>query len=195
MRKEDRPGVELQQARHPLRLARQWLGVIVLSRPPGEKIRAVCRSRVVTLACDDDIAVSTSDNQRLVSFRVSRCGDQEDPRQHLSLTVQLFVASCFDEFGQRIARRGPRRLQFNGLDEDWSIPDERVAPTVVEVQVAVGHMRHLIQTHGDGVQRSLEILPLGPVVSIDLPGRTHPGVKEKHPIRMYDDIPEASLDA
>jgi hypothetical protein len=88
-----------------------------------------------------------------------------------------------------------RALQFRGLDEDWPILDQRVAAEVVKVQVAVGHVRHLFQTHGDGVQRSPEILLFGPVVSIDIRGRSHPGVKEKHPIRMYDNVSKTSLES
>ena len=55
--------------------------------------------------------------------------------------------------------------------------EERVTAAVVEVQMAVGHVRDLIQMGAYGLQRAPHIASSGTVVSVDIGIGTHSRVE------------------
>jgi len=65
---------------------------------------------------------------------------------------------------------------------------------VVEVQVAVGHLGHLVEAYAVLRQGIDERPPARAVVRIDLRVRTHPRVEEEEPLGMRDEVAEARLD-
>ena len=62
---------------------------------------------------------------------------QEDPGQHLSLAGHWFEPAAFDEFGEGVIGCLAGGAEFDVLDEDRDLAQQRVAAAVVEVQVAV----------------------------------------------------------
>lgn len=168
MSKEDTPRIELLQAVHPGRRGWQRLSMTVPFGSPGENVAAIGRRGVVALSRNDHIAVSASGYKRLVSFCMAGCWDQEDARQHLSLAVDLLVPTAFNQLRQRVVKTCPRCCEFGRLNKDRPITEKRVTAAVVEVEVAVGHMRYLVETGANGGQRGLRIASSGAVVSVDI---------------------------
>ena len=168
MSKEDAARIERLQAVHPRGRGRRGLGMAFAMRSTREEVRAVGGGGVVALTSHDHTAVSALNDQRLMSFGMAGCWDQEDTGQHLSLAVEFLVPSPFDELGKRVVLRGPRRHELGRLDEDRAIPEQGIAAAMVKVQVTVRHICDLFQASADSSQCGPQILSPGPVMSVDV---------------------------
>src|SRR2546430_8109595 len=82
------------------------------------------------------------------------------PGQHLNLAGHLSEPAAFDEFGQcnRVPDGG---AEFDVLDEDRDLAQQRVAAAVVEVQVAVRGKPDVRDLCPAGRQRLTQSHPAG----------------------------------
>lgn len=149
----DDPWVEVLKAFHPNGHIRQRLVVGVVVGPPRKVVRGVLTGRVVALAGQDHCSVGSAHDQGLMAAGVTRRRYEEDPWQHLGLAGELFESTPFEELGQRVVRCVACFGQLPRLDEDGSTDQLGVTSAVVEVQVAVGHMRDVADVGTGGGQR------------------------------------------
>lgn len=104
---------------------------------PRELVGGVLRGGVVALPRHDNRPIRPADDQRLVTVGVTWCRHEKDPGQHLNLACHVFEPAAFDEFGECVIRCLAGSAEFDFLDEDRDLAQQRIAAAVVEMQVAV----------------------------------------------------------
>ncbi len=101
------------------------------------------------LTGQDDGAVLTLENDRLVSSDVSRSRDDMDAGRDLTLAVEKFVTGAVEvDQCRNGVFRGAGGFELLALAEDWPTREQRVCPDVVEVQMAVDDEVDVIDCKG-----------------------------------------------
>src|SRR5215213_4157340 len=98
---------------------------------------------------------------------MSRGRDDEEAWQHLGLAVQLFIPARCDQFGQGVVRSRTGGVKLRRLNEDREVCEEWVSTTVIKMQVAVRHMRDVIEADSDCAKRGRQAVTARTVVSVD----------------------------
>ena len=168
----------------PLRLSRAQLG--------SESTRGVVR-----LPSQDHGSVIAAGYQRLMACRVPRRRHDPDTRDQLDLAVDFLIRRVreVDQLGDRVLGL-PSAGQLCRLHHNRTACEGRIAPTVIEVQVAVDHPADITDRSVGVVQRlgqrspSRSVVPLGLCV-----GLSEAGVKQQGPRRMSNEVSEDELDA
>jgi hypothetical protein len=106
----------------------------------------------------------------------------------------LFEPAAIDEFGQCVTGCLAGGAEFDVLDEDRDLAQQRVAAAVVEVQVAVRGEPDVTDLCPDRRQRLAQPHPAGAVVRVNLGMGAHAGVEQDHSLGVADGIAQAGLD-
>ena len=183
---EDNPSrVEGLETLDPVGYWREIISVTVLDGARSKEVAAESRRRVMALAGDDHRPVAPANDDRLVASRVARCRHDEHVVQNLRLAIQELVRkpAHIDEFWEGVVGRS-RCLELDSLGEDRPSNQLRVAAAMIEMEVTVHDVAHVLDRHSCGRQRLGHRSAARSVMSIDVRMRAHTGIDQYDAVRM-----------
>jgi catechol 2,3-dioxygenase-like lactoylglutathione lyase family enzyme len=174
---------------------REITTVTLLDGARSKEVAAESCRRVMALAGDDHRPVTPANDDRLVASRVARCRHDEHVVQNLRLAIQALVTepTHIEEFGEGVVGR-PRCLELDSLGEDRSSNQLRVPAAMIEMEVTVHDVAHVLDRHSCRRQRLGHRSAARSVMSIDVRMRAHAGIDQDDAVRMEDDVTQTGLD-